>query len=256
MMNVLPLFKSQYSLGRSILTLESEGSSPENGPDSIVDLAVQNKMSKVFLVDDSISGFLQAYKNLKEQDIKFAFGLRVTVCPEMSEKTDESRYKSCKYVILCKNEGGYKRLIKIASDSSRLGFYYEPRVDFKTLEQYWGDDLVLCVPFYDSFLYKNLLTKSVCVPKFDFATPVFFLEENDLPFDFLVRERLVEYCSKNNYDVTPTQSIYYANKKDFKAYLTFRCINKRSTLDRPELDHMGSNEFCLESWKERNAQEA
>ena len=42
-------------------------------------------------------------------------------------------------------------------------------------------------------------------------------------------------------------------KKDFKAYLTFRCINKRSTLDKPELEHMTSNEFCMESWKEKNA---
>ena len=252
-MKALPLFKSQYSLGRSILTLEAAGASLHRGPDSIIDLAIEHKLKKVFLIDDSMSGFLQAYKNLTEQKIKLVFGLRMTTCPNMDEKTEDSRHKSCKYVVLCKNENGYRRLIKIASDSSRIGFYYEPRIDFKTLRKYWSDDLILCVPFYDSFLYKNLLTDSVCIPDFDFTTPVFFEEENDLPFDHLIQNRIEDYCSKNHYDVISTKSIYYANKKDFKAYLTFRCINKRSTLDRPELDHMGSHEFCLESWEGQNA---
>ena len=105
-MNILPLFKSQYSLGRSILTLEAAGSSLERGPDSIIDLAIENKLKKVFLIDDSMSGFLQAYKNLSEQKIKLIFGLRVTVCPDASDKTEDSRHRSSKYIILCKNEDG------------------------------------------------------------------------------------------------------------------------------------------------------
>tara|TARA_R100000008_G_scaffold72358_1_gene50522 strand:+ start:32 stop:790 length:759 start_codon:yes stop_codon:yes gene_type:complete len=252
-MKVLPLFKSQYSLGRSILTLEAAESSLERGPDSIVDLALENDLKKVFLIDDTMSGFLQGYKNLAEKEIKLVFGLRVTVCPDMGEKNEDSRHKSCKYIVLCKNEAGYKNLIKIASDSSRLGFYYEPRIDFKTLKQYWSDDLTLCVPFYDSFLYKNLLTDSVCIPDFDFTTPTFFEEDNDLPFDQILQRGIESYCSKNNYETISTKSVYYAKKKHFKAYLTFRCINKRSTLDKPELEHMGSHEFSMESWREQNA---
>ena len=248
-MKVLPLFKSQYSLGRSILTLEGADASVEGGPDSIIDLAIANKMSKVFLVEDSMSGFLQAYKNLADQKIKLAFGLRITVCPDIDEKTEESRHKSCKYVLFCKNENGYHALIKIASDSSRLGFYHEPRIDFATLQKYWNDDLSLCIPFYDSFLHKNLLTNSVCIPNFDFTQPTFFFEDNDLPFDFLIQDKLKDYCYKNNYDLINAKSIFYAKKKDFKAYLTFRCVNNRSTLDKPNLDHMGSDEFSLESWE-------
>lgn len=251
-MKVLPLFKSEYSLGRSILTLKAKGASVDNGPDSIVDLAVKNKFDKIFLVDDSMSGFLEAYKNLDNEKIKLVFGLRVTICPDMLEKNEESRQKSCKVVILAKNENGYKSLIKISTDSSRLGFYYESRVDYKTLKKYWNKDLVLAIPFYDSFIFKNLLTESVCMPEFDFTDPVFFKEESDLPFDYLVSEKLEEYCSKNKYDIIPTRSVYYNKKKDFKAYLTFRCVNNRSTLDKPELEHMASNEFCLERWTEQN----
>lgn len=251
---VLPLFKSQYSLGRSILTLEQADSHQENGPDSIVDIALENDLSKVFLVEDSMSGFLQAHKNLSEKNIKLVFGFRVTACPDIEDKSEDSRSKSAKYVILCKNTAGYKRLIKIATDSSRLGFYYEPRVDFKILEKYWhDDDLQLCVPFYDSFVYKNLLTSSICIPNFDFTKPVFFSEYNDLPFDYLLKDKVEDYCENNNYNIIKTKSIYYKNKKDFKAYLTFRCVNNRSTLSKPQLDHMSSNNFCMEMWKEQNA---
>ena len=49
-----------------------------------------------------------------------------------------------------------------------------------------------------------------------------------------------------------SQTIYYKDKKDFKAYLTFKCINNRSVLDKPQFDHMCSDEFCFESWKEKH----
>ena len=55
---VLPLFKSQYSLGRSILTLENPDDMLDKGPDSIVDIAEKNDLKELFLRDDSMTGFL------------------------------------------------------------------------------------------------------------------------------------------------------------------------------------------------------
>ena len=107
----------------------------------------------------------------------------------------------------------------------------------------------MVIPFYDSYIFKYTLENNVCVPEFEFANPTYFIEDNDLPFDNLIKEK-VESVSN---DTQKTQSIYYKDKKDFKAYLTFRCINNRSTLDKPELQHMTSDEFCIEGWKEKNA---
>lgn len=251
---MIPLFKSHYSLGRSILTLNTPDSAIENGPDSIVNLAVKNDLKEIYLVDDSISGFLEAYKNLTENEIKLIFGLRLTVCADMNEKSEEERRKSSKYNIFAKNTDGYKRLIKISTKAAREGFYYEPRIDFKNLKNLWSDeDLILCVPFYDSFLFKNTMGDSICAPEFTFTKPTFFVEDNNLPFDELIKDKVISYAESNNLDIQKTKSVFYANRKDFKAYLTFRCINNRSTLNKPNLDHMCSDEFCLESWKEKNA---
>ena len=55
----IPFFKSHYSIGKSILTLQEEGESIENGPRSIIDLCKKNDIKDLHLVDDSMSGFLQ-----------------------------------------------------------------------------------------------------------------------------------------------------------------------------------------------------
>jgi DNA polymerase III alpha subunit len=141
----------------------------------------------------------------------------------------------------------------ISTDAARNGFYYTPRIDFKKLEEHWDDkDLMLAVPFYDSFLFKNTLQNSICVPEFTFTKPIFFVEDNDIPFDYIIKSKVEEYSSSNGYEVQKAKSVYYAHNKDFKAYLTFRCINNRSTLNKPNLDHMSSDKFSLESWKEQN----
>jgi DNA polymerase III alpha subunit len=57
----------------------------------------------------------------------------------------------------------------------------------------------------------------------------------------------LNFSKTNNLKTIETKSIYYKNKKDFKVYLTFRCINNRSTLNKPELQHMTSNRFSFES---------
>jgi len=50
--------------------------------------------------------------------------------------------------------------------------------------------------------------------------------------------------------LSPARVSIIITREDFKAYLTFRCINNRTTLNKPNLEHMCSTEFSFESWKE------
>ena len=247
---VVPLFKSHYSLGKSILTLEKEAVDKKY-PDSIFDLCKKAKLKDFFLVDDNMSGFLEAYTNSKELNLKLCFGLRLTACEDMEDKSEDSLSKNNKLIFFAKNADGYRKLIKIYTTAAKKGFYYEPRIDYKNLKELWSEkDLKLCVPFYDSFIHNNFFKNGSCVPALDFTTPTFFFEDNSLPFDELILNKLKKYTKNKNF--IQAKSIYYATKKDFKAYLTFRCINKRSSLEKPQLDHMCSDEFCLESWEKQN----
>jgi len=249
-MKVIPLFKSHYSIGKSILTLDKAGSSSKDASYSIVDIAKENQLKNVFLVEENMTSFLDANKNLSSIKVPFFYGLRVELCPDINDKSEESIKKSSKIIIFAKNGAGYKKLIKIFSIASTLGFYYVPRIDEKSLSENWDEScLKLCVPFYDSFLFNNTTSYCLCSPQFNFTKPTFFLEDNELPFDDLVKEKVKKYCT-DSFEIIDVKSIYYHTREDFKAYLTFRCINNRTTLNKPNLEHMSSAEFSFESWKE------
>ena len=247
---MFPFFKSHYSVGRSILTLEDKDELDPNTPDSIVTICLKHKIKRPFLVEDSIGGFLEAYENFSKHNINFIYGLRLTVCGDLNKKNEESRNTESKFIILMKNSKGYEDLINLYSIAAKDGFYYYPRLDYKTLEKNWGDNLSLCVPFYDSYIFNNSFLHSICYPRINFTDATYLTEENNLIFDHLIKEKISNLVEKEK--IQKIKSIYYYKRTDFKAYLTFKCINKRSALDKPQLDHMSSDEFCYESWEEAN----
>lgn len=250
-----PLFKSHYSIGKSILTLEPPRKANEapddSGASSILDIAIDNDLEEVYLVDDNMNGYLTAYNRFKETKIKLNFGLRLTFCEDMTEKNEASLLTNYKFVIFIRNTNGYKRLIKLASEAARDGFYYEPRYDLTKLKEIWSsEDLLLCIPFYDSFIYKNTLSFASLVPDFSFANAVFFMEDNDVSIDAIVKDAVYNYA-EDRYPIFETKSIYYKNREDFKAWQSFKCIDKRTSLYMPNLEFCGSAEFCFEAWKEK-----
>ena len=99
-------------------------------------------------------------------------------------------------------------------------------------------------------MYYNTLTTSLCVPDTNSIPLTFFVEDNDLPFDHILESKVKDFA-KDKGEVVKTKSIYYKNKSDFKTYLTFRCISKRPTLSKTNLDHMCSDEFSVESLDEK-----
>tara|TARA_R110002020_G_scaffold2759_1_gene12963 strand:- start:8016 stop:8780 length:765 start_codon:yes stop_codon:yes gene_type:complete len=247
---ILPIFKSHYSLGRSILTLNPpKDAGDTESSDSVFDICQEGEIKDLFLVDDNMAGFLEAYTNADELGIKLNFGLRLTFCLDHSNKTEEGRKNSYKNIIFATNKKGYKQLIKIYTFAAQQGFYYEPRIDFEALKPLWTEDLILVVPFYDSFLYLNKYTDSKCVPDFSYTTPSFFLEDNDALLDRDMGKAVQSFC-EGKYEVIPTKSIYYKERADFGAYLTFRCINKRTSVEKPNMDGMCSAEFSYESYLE------
>lgn len=259
MYKVLPLFKSHFSLGKSILTLEKPTGKPDSYPVSIFDLLTLNKLPTLVLVDDCISGLLQASKVASESKIKLIFGIRFNVCEDVAQKDEPSLFKRARYIVFAKNSKGYETLVKMWSYASQTGFYYSPCIDFKTLKALWNENVSMAVPFYDSFLYLNTYCSHVHVPELDPFKPVtFFLENNDLPFDDFLEAKVAEYCLTNGYPVIRSQSIFYKSPEDYLAYLTFRCLHNRGsaqkcTLERPELDHMNSDEFNFDKWLKLNS---
>jgi len=245
--NKIPIFKSHYSIGGSILTLKEEGASKKTEPDSIIDICKEYNIEHCLLIDNHIGGILEASRSFNSANINFNFGLQINVCDDMQKKNNETKNSYWKANIILKKPEGYKNLIKISSKASVDGFYYRPRIDLKTIKQYWSnEEFDFVVPFYDSFLFKNIFKLKSFFVDFDFCKPVFFIEDHDLIYDDILREKVVDYCKANNYINYESHSMHYKLKKDFKAYLTNRCISEKTKLNKPNIDWMTSNEFCVE----------
>jgi len=251
-MKILPIFKSHYSL-KSILTLSAPvGKIDPNYPVSIFDIAQVHNLEKVVVVDDNISGFLEASQNAKKYKINLVFGIRFNCIADITSKSEESLKTLHKIIVFIKNQQGYFDLLKIWTKAASDGFYYKPNLDLNVLKGMWTNNLVLGIPFYDSFLFNNTLKGGMCVPDFGFAEPTFFLEKNGLPFDNLAASVVKKYTEANNLKTIDAKTIYYYKNEDFLSYLTYRCIQERTTLEVPEMDGMCMDTFSFEEWEKLN----
>lgn len=247
-MQKLPLFKSHYSLGKSILTLNKPAGNIDQPSVSIVDLVTHAKLGFMCLVEDNMTSFLEASKHCQDKKLKLIYGLRLDVTEDALNQDEASLKKRAKYIVFAKDNAGYKALIKIWSFAAKEGFYYNAAIDFKHLKKFWNDSLMLVIPFYDSFLHLNAFEANVHVPEFDTIKPIVFLESNNLPFDPYLRGKATDFAVKNGFETVEVQSIFYKSKLDFISYLTFRCISNRTDIEKPELDHLGSDLFNYERW--------
>ena len=245
---MIALFKSHYSIGKSILTLEDPSKCKEGGPKSIFSVS---KEDKIILVEDTLIGFLQAHKTAESLEKQLIFGLRLS-CSHMSNSSDSSDCNH-KIIIFAKNSNGCKLLNNIYSHAFCNN---DGVIDTTYLKTVWNnDDLDLCIPFYDSFIFMNSMFFCSCIPDFSFCNPTFFIEENYLPFDPFIKKKVVDYCDNFKYNYIESKSIYYDKREDFEAYQTYRCIcakknGKQRTLSVPNFDHLASPEFCYESYLE------
>jgi len=247
---MLPLFKSHYSIGKSILTLEPPGESDVRGADSVFDIAQENSIRDVVLVEDSLTGFMQAMNTCESAGLNLIFGLRLSC--HNSEVSLKDFNTSHKVVIFIKNTEGCALLNKIYTHAFCKD---EGNIKESVLFSLFDPDLLkLAIPFYDSFIFNNLtILGSACSPFFKEIKPTFFIESNLLPFDPMVKEAVLGYCKENNLEHQLVKSIYYKARSDFESYQTYKCICGRSfsasrSLSSPRQDHLASEEFCFESY--------
>jgi DNA polymerase III subunit alpha len=253
-MKVLPIFVSHYS-GNSILTLDTpeESLRAKEGSDSIFTICQEGKIEDLYLADSNPTGFVEAFKNSKDLKINLHLGITMVVCKNMKEKTPESLNTEHKVTIWANNDSGSKRLFKLTSKAACEGFYYRPRIDCESIKELWSEeDLTLSIPFYYSFLHQNLLHGYNCMPDFSFTQPFFQIENNKIPFNYLLKDAINKWNKSGKYDLVPTKTMYYKKRSDAEFHMAFKCLKERTTLEMPNIDHYCSDEFCFESYLKEN----
>lgn len=265
--NTIPVFKSEFSVGKSVLTLEKDDGGKE--PKSIFSLykdylAPKGSEAKppLFLVDDCLDGAIKAYENAGALKIPLRMGIRMDICDCRFSTDAEVKNSTHKIILFIKNLQGYTDLCRLWTTAALLTI--EDRkpsciLDNKMLREGFTNNLSIAIPFYDSFIYNNNFTLRNCIPQFPMIAqggskeptpviPTFFIEDHDLPFDDMLRTDVLRSRDTlfPNSPVIETHTIYYEKRNHFKKYLVRRCIDESSCIEKPEIPHMCSDRFNLE----------
>ncbi|HEY9687838.1 MAG TPA: DNA polymerase III subunit alpha [Coleofasciculaceae cyanobacterium] len=102
----------------------------------LVKIATENNMPAVAITDHGVMyGAVELYNAAKYANIKPIIGADISVID--GDITDRStRQAMHQLVLLCKNETGYKNLVKIISRAQLEGFYYKPRVNWDIIKHH------------------------------------------------------------------------------------------------------------------------
>jgi DNA polymerase III alpha subunit len=234
------LFYSSNSFN-SILSLSNK--TVGGGSNSIVEIAEEMALDKVFLIEKNPSSFPLAFNNLGK---KLVYGIEFIICENIEDKVVESVETEHKVIILAKDGASYNEgLMKLYSISATEGdFGGQPRLDFKTINENWCDGLVMIIPFYDSFLYNNLLLGSRCNISLT-QKPIFCIEDHDLPYDAVIKKKVRQFAEQNNCETLQTHKVLYKRKFDIVSYQTYRCIQNKSSMEKPNLEGFASKNFNI-----------
>ncbi len=233
----------------STLTLEEAGKTAAGGPVSVCDLAKTHGLKQVVIVDDTLGGFIEGYRNLTKAGVQMIFGVKITVCADETDKTDESLKTESSVIIFVRNTAGYSDLIRIYNRAWTTNHHKGGRTSWRELKALWTDNLTLALPFFSSFIARNLLSFSNVIPDFPVKPTVFLEQDSGLPFAPAIESAARAFAESNGLEVQPTKSIYYEDgPRDFDAYATFRALGTRGQYQRPGVDHMCSDRFSYNEW--------
>ena len=230
---IIPLFKTSYSIGKSLLRVED-----------IIDIAQANKLKKVTIVEDNFYGFRTSNAAFLHANIPMVYGVRIPVFQSESER-------SSRLVFFAKNNKGLNNLRNLYSKSKLSALEV---LNISNLEDSELEDIKIGVPFYDSYIYNNIFHFGLCDLNLDSYDHFYMEEDNNHPFDFQIKERLENL----NIKTQKTKTIYYRNREDFEAFQMYKAVCARKlgkvpTYSKPNLNDFCSDDFCFESYLENNA---
>ena len=201
-------------------------------------------------------GAVDFYKTAKANGIKPIIGCEVYVAERnLTDKVhglDSQRYH---LVLLCKNETGYKNLIKMVSKAWVDGFYVRPRVDKTLLEEY-HEGLIALSACLAGEIPRKLAQKDYEGAKETalwynrvFGQGNYYLELQDhgMREQKEILPDLLRLSRETGIPLVATNDVHYIKKEDAKIQKVLICIQTNHTIDEDTGLEFGTDEFYLKS---------
>lgn len=203
-------------------------------------------------------GCVDFYKAAKKAGVKPIIGCEVYVATrtrfDKVNRIDGSNH----LVLLCKNETGYKNLIKMVSVGFTEGFYNKPRVDHELLEEY-HEGLICLSACLAGEIPQALLAgdyeKAKNLARYYedlFGKGNYYIEIQDHGLDEqrTVLPLLVRLSRETGIPLVATNDAHYLEKEDSRMQHILVCIQTNKTVNDDDVLEFGTDEFYVKSTDE------
>lgn len=161
-------------------------------------------------------------------------------------------------ILLCKNETGYKNLIKMVSAGFTEGFYSKPRIDKDLLEQY--HEGLICL----SACLAGEIPQAILAGDYEHAKQAALyyrdlfgegnyyieLQDHGLEEDQVVLPQLIRLARETGIPMAATNDAHYITKEDAKMQSILLCIQTGKTIADADRMEFQTDEFYLKSTDE------
>ena len=161
-------------------------------------------------------------------------------------------------ILLCKNEMGYKNLIKMVSAGFTEGFYSKPRIDKDLLEQH--HEGLICL----SACLAGEIPQAILAGDYErakqaalyyrdlFGEGNYYIELQDhgLEEDQVVLPQLIRLARETGIPMVATNDAHYITKEDAKMQSILLCIQTGKTIADADRMEFQTDEFYLKSTDE------
>ena len=161
-------------------------------------------------------------------------------------------------ILLCKNEIGYKNLIKMVSAGFTEGFYSKPRIDKDLLEQH--HEGLICL----SACLAGEIPQAILAGDYErakqaalyyrdlFGEGNYYIELQDhgLEEDQVVLPQLIRLARETGIPMVATNDAHYITKEDAKMQSILLCIQTGKTIADADRMEFQTDEFYLKSTDE------
>ncbi|MDY0384124.1 DNA polymerase III subunit alpha [Trichlorobacter sp.] len=243
---------SQYSLLDGAIRIED-----------LVAKAKQTGMSALAITDHgNMFGAVEFYLKCKKAGIKPIIGCEVYLAPDSRFSKDAKGISEAAYhlILLCENMEGYRNLSYLTSAGYKEGFYYRPRIDRELLAQHSAGLIALSACLKGEVAMqcgRNRMDDALETARWysELFPGRYYIElqENTLPEQDVVNQRLLEVARTLNLPLVATNDCHYLNREDAKAHEVLLCIQTGKTMSDPTHMRFSADEFYVKTPEEMAA---
>lgn len=226
----------------------------------LFDAVKKNGQTAVAITDHgNMFGVIDFYKEAKKNGIKPIIGCEVYVAVrsrlDKVHAVDNERHH---LILLCKNETGYKNLIKMVSESWVSGFYSKPRVDKELLEKY-HEGLIALSACLAGEIPRKLLQNDYEGAKqtalwynsvFGQGNYYIEMQNHHIKEQLEILPKFARLSRETGIPLVATNDVHYVNKEDAKTQKVLVCIQTNHTIDEETGMEFGTDDFYLKNERE------